>query len=324
MKILVTGSEGSLMQAVIPFLLRAGHEVRGADNFCRYGKLQRQRDYEFVEGDLVDPGFAREVTAGVDGVIQAAARIYGVHGFHKFPADILAHDVTLHQNILWAAKDEGVKKLCYISSSMVFERCSKHPSDEEDAMNSLIPSTDYGLSKLVGERLCMAFARQYGLKYVIWRPFNIITPLEEGESEQGLSHVFADFVRLIIQEKQNPLPILGDGEQVRCFTWIEDIAETIATRSFDDVTDNQTYNVGNPEPITMAQLAVMIFEEAKKQGALPDAAGELQFTHKTVYADDVRVRIPDVSKAEQQLGWQPTVKAAEAVRRCVAHTLQSS
>ena len=104
MKILVTGSEGSLMQYVIPLLLKQGYEVVGVDNFARYGEIERERAYEFVRGDLTDPAFVDSIMAGIDGVIQAAALIYGVGGFHKYPADILSKDIVLHQNILWAMK----------------------------------------------------------------------------------------------------------------------------------------------------------------------------------------------------------------------------
>jgi nucleoside-diphosphate-sugar epimerase len=99
-KILVTGSEGSLMQAVIPLLLEKGYSVKGVDNFARYGEIEREREYEFIRGDLTNVDFVEEVVKGSDAVIQAAALIYGVGGFHKYPADILSKDITLHQNIL--------------------------------------------------------------------------------------------------------------------------------------------------------------------------------------------------------------------------------
>ena len=277
MKILVTGSEGSLMQYVIPVLLEQGHEVVGVDNFARYGEIERKRDYEFVRGDLTDVKFVDSIMEGIDGVIQAAALIYGVGGFNKYPADILSKDIVLHQNILWSMKKYGVKKIAYISSSMVYERCDNHPSIESDAFDSMIPSTDYGMSKLVGEKLCIAFARQYGIKYVIWRPFNIITPHEVAEKEQGLSHVFADFIQNLLVEKKNPLPIFGDGEQIRCFTWIEDVANAIGEHSFVDKTDNETYNLGNPEPISMKDLARLIYQ----------GDDELKFETVREYSDDV-------------------------------------
>src|SRR5688500_4009654 len=111
MKILVTGSEGSLMQAAIPLLMERGHSVRGVDNFARYGEIERERDYEFIRGDLTDSNFAEEVTRGVDGVIQAAALIYGVGGFHRYPADILSKDIVLHQNILWGMLKNNVERI---------------------------------------------------------------------------------------------------------------------------------------------------------------------------------------------------------------------
>jgi len=293
------------------------------DNFCRYGQSPRNRAYAFVEGDLADRAFVAKVfdEGRFNGVIQAAARVYGVGGFHRYPADILSNDVVLHQNVLWEALSHGVGKVCYISSSMVFERCVQHPSSEDDALTAMIPSTDYGLSKVVGERLSLAFARQYGLAYTIWRPFNVITPFERSEGEAGTSHVFADFIQRIIFDRQRPLRLLGDGQQVRCFTWIDDVARTIAAWSFDSATDNETFNVGNPEPMTMIELAKLIFEEARRIGAIDDAEGSLTFETTETFADDVKVRVPDVGKAERVLGWMPTVKTAEAVRHCVAEAI---
>jgi len=309
MKILVTGSEGSLMQYVIPVLLKQGHKVIGVDNFARYGEIERKRNYDFIRGDLTNIDFVDSLFANgdIDGVIQAAALIYGVGGFNKYPADILSKDIVLHQNILWAMQKYNVKKIAYISSSMVYERCNNHPSKEEDAFNSLIPSTDYGMSKLVGEKLCIAFARQYGIKYVIWRPFNIITPHESAEKEQGLSHVFADFIQNLLVEKKNPLPIFGDGEQVRCFTWIEDVANAIGNFSFKSKTDNEIYNLGNPEPISMKDLAKLIYQGKE----------ELKFKTIREYKDDVIIRIPDVTKAINELGFKITKKVKESVKECL-------
>lgn len=307
MKILVTGSEGSLMQYVIPVLQKQGHTIVGVDNFARYGEIERKRNYDFIRGDLTDPKFVDSIMEGIDGVVQAAALIYGVGGFNKYPADILSKDIVLHQNILWSMKKHGVKKIAYISSSMVYERCNNHPSKEEDAFDSMIPSTDYGMSKLVGEKLCIAFERQYGIKYVIWRPFNIITPHEVAEKEQGLSHVFADFIKNLIFENKNPLPIFGDGEQVRCFTWIEDVAKAIGEHSFSEKTDNETYNLGNPEPISMKDLARLIYRGDE----------ELKFETVREYSDDVIVRIPDVTKAIDELGFNPSKKVKDSVEVCV-------
>ncbi len=305
--ILVTGSEGSLMQYVIPVLQSEGYIITGVDNFARYGKIDRDRNYKFIKGDLTDKKFVDYIMKDIDGVVQAAALIYGVGGFHKYPADILSKDIVLHQNILWSMVKNEIDKIAYISSSMVYERSNNHPCKEEDAFEAKIPNTDYGLSKLAGERLCIAFAKQFNINYTIWRPFNIITPHEKGENEQGISHVFADFIKHLVIEKKNPLPIFGDGEQIRCFTWIEDIAKAIGKYSFKKVTDNKTYNIGNPEPITMKELANLIYQ----------GEDNLEFQTTKDFKDDVKIRIPDISRAKADLNFSPTIKVKEAVRICV-------
>jgi UDP-glucose 4-epimerase len=317
-KILVTGSEGSLMQSVIPYLLSAGHQVRGADNFFRYGFIGRGRAYEFTQANLADPGLARDLTTDVDVVIQAAARIFGVTGFHRVPADILAHDTTLHQNLLWGALKNGVRRFVYISSSMVYERSEKVPSREEDVAEMPIPQTDYGLSKLVGERLCRAFERQYGLAFTVWRPFNIITPHEKSEGEPGISHVFADFIERIAIDCENPMRILGDGQQVRCFTWIEDVARAIAEYLLSPETENEVYNIGNPEPVTMRELAEKIHQKARRAGLISDG-GPLEFQHLPAFEDDVRIRIPSIEKASTRLAWKPSISLDQALDRCLEH-----
>jgi UDP-glucose 4-epimerase len=321
MKILVTGSEGSLMQWVIPHLLEEGHEVVGADNLSRHGQIQRSRNYKFFKCDLTDEKSVKKVCEGLDGIIQSAAQLYGVGGFHKYPADILSRDVVLHQNLLWEAVRRKMKRVVYISSSMVYERAKQVPVDEEDADGMQVPLTDYGLSKLVGERLSKAFKRQYGLDYTIWRLFNVITPYEKPEQEPGISHVFSDFLKKIITLKQNPLEILGDGEQVRCFTWIDDSALGIAKNSFIESTKCQVFNLGNPEPVTMKQLAERIFVKAQQRGIIPKGQ-KLKFKSKPIYDDDVRIRVPAIQKATSILNWKPTVLLDEALDRCIDEYLK--
>ena len=314
MRILVTGSEGSLAQWIIPLLLDQGHEVVGVDNFSRYGQIARVRNYSFFERDLTDPTVVTEVCKDVDAVIQAAAQIYGVKGFHKFPADILSRDILLHQHLLWEALHRGMARMVYISSSMVYERAKQVPVHEVDTDHMQIPLTDYGLSKLVGERLCQAFSRQYGLAFTIWRPFNIITPYEEASEESGMAHVFADLIHKIVIKKQNPVALLGDGKQVRCFTWIGDVASAIAEYSFIDVTKGEIFNLGNPQRINIQQLAQKISEKAVQRGAIADTA-KLSFTHEPIFEDDVRVRVPAIEKAQQMLHWHPVVSLDEALDR---------
>lgn len=315
MRILVTGSEGSLMQSVIPKLIQNGHSVIGVDNFSRYGKIERVRNYELVIGDLTDTNLVDKITLNIDLIIQGAAIIYGVKGFHRYPADILGKDVTLHKNILSAALKNKVKKVVYISSSMVYERAENVPSEETDIDSMLIPLTDYGLSKLVGERLSIAYHNQYGLDYTIWRPFNIITPYEKAENEIGFSHVFADFIDRIILKEENPLRVIGSGEQIRCFTWIDDVSDAIANFSTDSRSDNKIFNIGNPRPISMINLAKEIHSIAVRKNLIKN--NPLTFNSIDAPKDDVQVRIPSIDKISREFNWSPKISLDNALNICI-------
>lgn len=317
---MVTGVSGSLMRAVVPRLLDHGHSVRGVDNFMRYGREQVPDGIEFVEGDLTDPRVVRETVRGMDVVFQAAAQIYGVAGFHRYPADILQRDTLLHGLILRESLAQDVQRVVYISSSMVYER-SGAVAVESDVDDMLVPHTDYGLSKLMGERLSRAFAAQYGLPFTIWRPFNIVGLHERADgADPGVSHVFADFIQRIVRDRQNPIAVLGDGLQVRCFTWIDDVARGIADYSFQSETLNDDFNLGNPQPVSMIELARRIYHIYHQELGI-EPQRELTFTHLPTFSDDVRVRIPSSEKARDVLGWEPTTPLDAMLRYCVTHEL---
>jgi UDP-glucose 4-epimerase len=310
------------MREVVPRLIEQGHQIRGVDNFGRYGREEPPLGIEFVEGDLTDPATVRAVMTGMDGVIQAAAQIYGVAGFHRYPADILQRDTMLHGLILRQAVDRGVDRVVYISSSMVYERMAD-VAREDDVPNMLVPRTDYGLSKLMGERLSMAFGAQYGLPYTIWRPFNIIGVHEKAAgNDPGVSHVFADFIQRIVIERRNPMLVLGTGEQIRCFTWIEDVASAIARFSFAAETRDNDYNLGNPEPVSMLELGRRIYRLFHEITHLAPERS-LEFEHSPSYDDDVQVRIPSIEKATRTLAWQPEINLDEMLRRCILHALEA-
>jgi len=326
MRVLVTGSEGSLMQWTIKHLVEAGHDVVGVDNHARYDDYEHTRvvdqdDYEFEKADLTDLDRTTDLLADVDGVINAAAMIYGVKGFHEYPATILSNDLTVHRNVLEAAVEQDVERVAYISSSMVYERTDP-PHYEDDVDDSPVPSTDYGLSKVVGERYSRAFQREHGVDYTIWRPFNVITPYEKAEDEPGMSHVFADFIRKILVEKQNPMEIFGDGEQVRCFTWIDEVAGAIAAQSFADATENEAYNLANAEPVTMKELARRIFAVGKERGIVEGE--DLEFDHVPIYDDDVKKRVPAVEKAQDHFDWDPEMKLDDSLELCIDHSVDEA
>lgn len=334
-KVLVFGSEGSLMQSVIPKLLAAGHEVIGFDNLFRYGERResaKKLDYRYFNTDLSEPydDDMRAFIRDADYIIQAAARIFGVGGFNQFEADILSYDVNIQHNLLTSIVEEfkfqsrPKPHVIYISSSMVYETCPTPDGGvgENDVEHYPAPRTAYGLSKYVGERMLKHYTKQYGIPYTIWRPFNIITPHEPADKNDiGVSHVFADFIENIVVRKMNPLPIIGDGEQIRCFTWIEDVASGIADNLGHHNTLNQTYNLGNTEAWSMKDLARMIYFAAQYEGVISKDAPPLEFVTVKEFLNDVRIRIPNCDKAHMLLNWKAKKKTVESVNECVKHLL---
>lgn len=321
-KLLVTGSEGSLMTETIKKLDMGEWIVMGVDVKPR--NKNSSHNYNFVQADLTD---ARETdtifrTFRPTHVIQAAAKIYGVGGFNKKCADILGDDISLHRNVLNSSVKNHVSKVVFTSSSMVYERADKHqPVKEDDVYKFGIPLTDYGLSKLTNERLSIAYANQYGIDYTIWRPFNIITPHEEASTSLGDSHVFADFIQSIIINKDSTLQVLGEGDQVRCFTWIDEVANCIAMNIDNHKTNNEIFNVGRNEPITMLHLAIKIKTIAKELG-IETSPGPLKFDHLVAYKNDVLYRVPDVSRANSLLQWKANVSVDDSIRRILKTKFQ--
>jgi UDP-glucose 4-epimerase len=310
---LVTGSEGSLAQWLIG-LLHENFSVVGVDHCGRHGTVIRDRAYKFYQMDLNDSSEINKIFSDhpIDYVLHCAAQIYGVRGFHLYPADILSNNTVSTSNLLQQCVKHNVKKIAYISSSMVYENSQIFPLREEFTKTIPAPNTGYGLSKLVGERLIQEFQQQYGLKYVIWRPFNIVTPYEVSEKEPGIAHVMADFIQKIVVNRDPVIEIFGDGNQTRCFTNIEDIASIIAKISFNPITDNQVYNLGSETPTKIIDLAKIIHTRSKRQD-------EFQCKFVEIYNDDVKIRIPDCSRA-RALGFKHSKTIEELVDLCIAHT----
>ena len=332
-KVLVFGSEGSLMQSVIPKLLAAGHEVIGIDNLFRYGERResaKKLDYQYFNTDLSAPydDDMRACIRDADVIIQAAARIFGVGGFNDFEADILSYDVNIQHNLLtnlvqeFKFQSRPKPHVVYISSSMVYETCPyvEGGSFEDQVEDFPAPKTAYGLSKYVGERMIKHYWKQYRIPYTIWRPFNIITPHEPADkSEIGISHVFADFIENIVVQKKNPLPIIGDGEQIRCFTWIEDVSSAIADNLENPKTINETFNLGNSEPYSMKGLANSIKALAFFYRMTDDKPLEFQTVKE--FPDDVRIRVPNCDKALKVLGWKAIKHTDDSIVECLKFLL---
>ena len=169
--------------------------------------------------------------------------------------------------------------------------------------------------------MCQSFKKQYGLDYLIWRPFNIITEKEIASFGVGYSHVFAEFIANLIGEKDDVLSVLGNGQQVRCFTWIDDVARLIAEESFG-VTKHRCYNIGTVRNTSMIQLAEMIHDIGVKLGIRENKP--LKFSHMEPFPNDVLWRMPNVDRITNEFGFKPSIALEKALEECVMYYLRKN
>lgn len=314
MRVLVTGSAGFIGGYVVEELLRRGYEVAGLDNFSKYGRVARSYDsdpsYSLVEGDARDADLLTKLLSGCDHFVAGAAMIGGISYFHSYPYDLLA----TNERIIAASCDAAIRahaegplvKVTYVSSSMVFESATHFPSFEGQQLEIPPPRSSYGFQKLAVEYFARAAHEQYGLPYTIVRPFNCVGVGEtraegdvevlSGNVELAMSHVVPDLVQKIVKG-QDPLHILGSGDQVRHFTYGGDLAVGIVSALEHPGALNEDFNLSTPTPTTVLELAEKVWHRLR-----PDVA--FRYVSDPAFDHDVQRREPAVEKARRVLGFE--------------------
>jgi UDP-glucose 4-epimerase len=316
-KVLVTGAAGFIAGYLVPELLEAGHEVVGLDDFSKYGPLAKSYDahprYRFVQGDAKDAGLLRELVAGCDQVVAAAAMIGGISYFHEFAYDLLAEN----ERILAATFDAAIaahqagtlSRILVVSSSMVFESTTVFPTPEGAQLTSPPPRSTYGFQKLASEYFAKGAHEQYGLPYTIVRPFNCVgigerravrdTDVMSGNVKLALSHVVPDLA-LKVLKGQDPLHILGEGNQVRHYTYGGDLARGIRLAMESPAAVNDDFNLSTATSTTVLELATAIWRAVHG----PDRP--FRYVSDPPFEHDVQLRVPAVEKARRVLGFEAT------------------
>jgi len=316
-KVLVTGAAGFINGYLVPELLEAGHDVIGLDDFSKYGHLTKSYDdhprYRFVEGDAKDVALMKELAADCDQVVAAAAMIGGISYFHEFAYDLLAENERILAATFDAAiaahKTGHLERITVISSSMVYESATVFPTPEGAEKTSPPPISTYGFQKLASEYFAAGAFEQFKLPYTIVRPFNCVgigerravrdTDIMSGNVKLALSHVVPDLV-LKVMKGQDPLHILGEGNQVRHYTYGGDLAHGIRLAMESPKAINNDFNLSTARSTTVLELAECIWSKVHGDGRPFHYVSDPPFEH------DVQLRVPDVRKAKEVLGFEAT------------------
>jgi nucleoside-diphosphate-sugar epimerase len=313
-KILVTGSAGFIGGYLIQELLEQGHEVVGIDNFSKYGRVEKSYDshpcYEFHQGDVKNIKLLKELLEDCDYLVAGAAMVGGITYFHKFAYDLLAENERIIASTFDAAinayKHCKLKKIIVLSSSMVFESTTIFPTSEKAVFSSPPPISTYGFQKLACEYFARGAWEQYGLPYTIVRPFNCVgigekqtkteVKVKSGNIKLSMSHVVPDLIQKVLKG-QSPLHILGDGRQIRCYTYGGDLARGIVLAIFSDKAKNEDFNLSTDEQTTVLELAEKIWKKINKDRPFRYISDE-------PFKYDVQKRVPDTAKAKKVLGFK--------------------
>lgn len=314
-KVLISGSAGFIGGYVVEELLRRGHDVVGIDNYSKYGRTTKSYDssdrYTFVEGDARDVSLMTELVSDCDHFIAGAAMIGGISYFHTYAYDLLA----TNERIIASSCDAAIaginrgklQKVTYLSSSMVFESTSEWPSFEGQERQIPPPLSSYGFQKLAVEYFARAAFDQHAVPFTIVRPFNCVgigerralgdVEIASGNVKLAMSHVVPDLVQKVLKG-QDPLHILGDGTQVRHYTYGGDLAEGIVTAMEHPAALNKDFNLSTSQSTTVLELAELIWRKIKGIGTPFRYVSDPAFEH------DVAKRVPSTAKAKEMLGFE--------------------
>jgi nucleoside-diphosphate-sugar epimerase len=333
MKVLVTGAAGFIGGYLVEELLAHGYEVVGVDNFSKYGELRQASEahprYRLIHGDVKDTSLLKDCLGDCDHLVAGAAMIGGISYFHTFAYDLLAENERItaatFDAAIWAHRTCRLQKITVISSSMVFENAVSFPSAEGDQRRCPPPASTYGFQKLAVEYFAQGAREQYGLPFTIARPFNCVgigerrargdTEILSGNVRLALSHVVPDLVQKVLRG-QDPLHILGNGNQIRHYTYGGDLAGGIRLCLEHPAALNEDFNLSTAASTTVLELAQLVWRKIHTSGK------PFAYVSDDPYRYDVQCRIPAVEKAQRLLGFKATTSLDQVLDEVIPWVAQ--
>jgi nucleoside-diphosphate-sugar epimerase len=301
-KVLVTGGAGFIGSSLARALLERGDDVRILDNFSTGDRANLDGlDVEIVEGEL--RSYER-----VHNAVRTTEVVYHLGALGSVPRSVQdpltssAVNVEGTLNVLLAARDEGVRRVVFSSSTSVYGSTRQLPTREDSPPDPISP---YGVAKLAAERYCISFSRVYeSFESVVLRYFNVFGPRQSPFSQYAA--VVPRFVTAIAAGK--PVEIHGDGEQSRDFTYVGNVVDATVRAGDAAGASGEIFNVAAGSPASVNLIADTIGEILGKP---------VERRHLPSRAGDIRNSWADLSKSERVLGYAPRVELAEGLRATV-------
>ena len=300
MRVLVTGGGGFIGSNLVRALLERGDDVRILDNFStgnRENLADLAGEIEVVEGELRSYERVHAATRGVEVVFHQGA-LPSVPRSVQDPLTTAAVNTEGALNVLLAARDEGIRRVVFASSSSVYGNSDELPRVETQNPDPISP---YGVSKLAAERYCVSFSRVYGLETVALRYFNVFGPNQDPSSQYAA--VVPRFVTTIADGR--PVPIYGDGEQKRDFTFVSNVVEANLLAAEAEEVSGTIVNVATGRATSVHELADTI-------GTILRLPVERELH--PARTGDIRDSYADVTRARELLGWEARIGLEDGLR----------
>jgi UDP-glucose 4-epimerase len=300
---LVTGGAGFIGSHLVDALLARGHAVRVLDNFSTgtVANLAQAMDrIELVLGDLTNLDLVRQAVQGVELLFHHAAPVAGAYSALDASAAHHAY-MTGTRHVLIAAREAGVRRLVYASSSTVYGRSSLLPLNEESATGPVSP---YAAAKLTGEQDCTAFTGIYGLETVRLRYFNVFGPRQSGS--MPYSDTVLQALRAMLAGRHPVVP--GDGLEPEDLLSVHDVVHANLLVAEAPRVAGRVYNIGRGRPTTPREVVATLntILGTRNQPVRGPARARGDYRH-----------LADTSRAETELGFCPSTDLEAGLRLCV-------
>jgi len=325
--ILITGGAGFIGSHLAESLLSRGHEVTIIDNLStgRFENIAHLTDnprFHFAIDSITNETVMDRLVSKNNLIFHLAAAV-GVQLIVQKPVHTIETNIMGTEAVLRNALRYRVKVLL-ASSSEVYGKGNSIPFREEDDV-VLGPTSRnrwaYAASKMVDEFLALAYHHEYGLPVTIFRLFNTVGPRQTGR--YGM--VIPRFVKQALQNE--PLTVYGDGQQTRCFLHVQDAVAAVQSLADKPIAEGQVYNIGSLEEITIQGLAEAVLEQIAHLDQSASPIEQIPIKHipyEEAYTkdfDDMRRRVPDISKIQTITGWSPKYNLSKILTDVIAENL---
>lgn len=304
MKILVTGVSGLIGSNLVEALQKEGHDVRAT---YRTKLKNKYSGVELIKGDLLDFNFCREITKDVDVIFHCAANTSGAHVMSSTPLVHVTPNVVMNSQLMEASYEAKVKKFIFMSSSVVYPYTAKKPNHEDEFTFGDIYEKYFavGWMKRYTEKLCEMYSKVLSpsMQCIVLRPANIYGPNDKFDNR---SHVLPATIMKVVN-KQNPIEVWGDGKDIRDFIHIDDFVRA-CIMVMDKVDNYDIFNIGSGIGKSVDDI---LFNCMEIEGYDTDV------TYNSDKPSMIPIRLLDVSKAKNKLGFETEISLKEGLRKTI-------